>query len=316
VSELRHVVALSGGIGGAKLVSGLAEILRPEQLTIVANTGDDFEHLGLHISPDIDTLLYTLAGISNPDTGWGRSEETWSFMSAMEELGADTWFKLGDKDLALNIYRTHRLRTGQSLSEVTVDIADRLGIPVSVVPMSDQPVRTFVDTDCGLLEFQEYFVRRACEPVVSGIQFEGADCATPSPLLEQVFDAVTLAAVVICPSNPYLSIDPILSIPGIRQFLTDCVVPVIAVSPVIDGRALKGPTAKIMEELGLPVTASTVADHYRGLIDGFVIDSSDTSLANSISTSELTVTVTNTLMKTQADRTLLAREVMAFAAGL
>lgn len=311
-----HVVALSGGIGGAKLALGLSRILQPDQLTIVANTGDDFEHLGLHVSPDIDTLLYTLAGIGNPDTGWGRAQETWSFMSAMEELGTDTWFRLGDKDLALNIYRTHRLRTGQSLSDVTVDIAGRLGIPVSVLPMSDHPVRTVVDTNDGQLEFQEYFVRRACKPVVSGIRFKGADCASPSPLLEQIFDAVPIAAVVICPSNPFISIDPILSIAGIRRFLTDCVAPVIAVSPVIHGSAIKGPTAKIMKELGLPVSAATIAEHYDGLIDGFVIDKTDASLADSISTSELSVTDTNTLMKTQADRTLLAREVMALAARL
>ena len=316
MSNEGHVVALSGGIGGAKLASGLAEILPPEQLTIVANTGDDFEHLGLHISPDIDTLLYTLAGINNPDSGWGRAEETWSFMSALEELGADTWFKLGDKDLAVNIYRTHRLRSGQSLSEVTVDIADRLGIPARVLPMSDQPVHTVVKTDCGLLELQEYFVRRRGEPVVSDIQFRGADSAVPSPLLEQVFDSLPLAAVVICPSNPFLSIDPILSIADIREWLANCTAPVIAVSPIIHGNALKGPTAKIMKELGLPVTASTVAQHYHGLIDGFVIDTADASLADSICSAELTVTVTNTVMDTQADRIALARDVMAFAARI
>ena len=309
-------MALSGGIGGAKLVLGMAGILPAEQLAVVANTGDDFEHLGLHVSPDIDTLLYTLAGISNPETGWGRADESWSFMSALGELGADTWFRLGDKDLALNVYRTHRLRSGQTLTEVTADLADRLGLSIAVVPMSDDPVRTYLDTDSGLLAFQEYFVRRQCEPAVSGIHFKGSECARPSPGFENLLHSHELAAVIICPSNPFLSIDPMLSIPGVRDALVNCTAPVIAVSPVIRGRSMKGPTAKIMGELGVPVAASAVAKHYEGLIDGFVLDSSDTDSADSLADSGLKLAMTNTVMQTLDDRISLARTVLEFARSL
>jgi len=309
-------IALSGGIGGAKLVLGMAGILPAEQLAVVANTGDDFEHLGLHVSPDIDTLVYTLAGISNPETGWGRANESWSFMSALGELGADTWFRLGDKDLALNVYRTHRLRSGQTLTEVTADLAGRLGLSVAVVPMSDDPVRTYLDTDAGLLEFQEYFVRRQCEPAVSGIHFKGSECARPSPGFENLLHSDELAAVIICPSNPFLSIDPMLSIPGVRDALVNCTAPVIAVSPLIRGRSMKGPTAKIMGDLGVPVAASAVAKHYEGLIDGFVLDSSDTDSADSLADSGLKLAMTNTVMQTLDDRISLARNVLEFAHSL
>ena len=309
-------MALSGGIGGAKLVLGMAGILPAKQLAVVVNTGDDFEHLGLHVSPDIDTLLYTLAGISNPETGWGRANESWSFMSALGELGADTWFRLGDKDLALNVYRTHRLRSGQTLTEITADLAGRLGLSVAVIPMSDDPVRTYLDTDSGLLEFQEYFVRRQCEPAVSGIHFKGSECARPSPAFENLLHSDELAAVIICPSNPFLSIDPMLSIPGVRDSLVSCTAPVIAVSPVIRGRSMKGPTAKIMGELGVPVAASAVAKHYEGLIDGFVLDSSDTDSADSLADSGLKLAMTNTVMQTLDDRISLARNVLEFAHSL
>ncbi len=310
------VLALSGGIGGAKLALGLARLLPAEQLAIVVNTGDDFEHLGLHISPDIDTLLYTLAGISNPETGWGRANESWSFMSALGELGADTWFRLGDQDLALNVYRTHHLRSGRTLSEVTADLAERLGLSVAVAPMSDDPVRTLVDTDAGLLEFQDYFVRRQCRPAVSGILFKGSESARPSPEFEELLNSRELAAVIICPSNPFLSIDPMLSIPGVRDSLINCAAPVIAVSPVVHGKAIKGPTAKIMGELGIPVAASAVAEHYDELIDGFVLDSSDTQFAKSIANRDLTVEVTSTVMITLDDRMSLARDVLEFATSL
>lgn len=310
------VLALSGGVGGAKLALGLASVLPAEQLAIVVNTGDDFEHLGLHISPDIDTLLYTLAGINNPETGWGRANESWSFMSALGELGAETWFRLGDRDLALNVYRTQGLRSGRTLSEVTADLAGRLGLSVAIAPMSDDPVRTLVDTDAGLLEFQEYFVRRQCKPAVSGILFKGSQNARPSPEFAQLLHSSQLIAVIICPSNPYLSIDPMLSVPGVRDALIHCAAPVIAVSPIVQGMAIKGPTAKIMGELGIPVAASAVAEHYGELLDGFVLDSSDTQFANSIANVDLTVEVTNTVMQTLDDRMSLARDVLEFAARL
>ncbi len=309
-------IALTGGIGGAKLALGMAGILPAAELTVVVNTGDDFEHLGLHICPDIDTLIYTLAGIGNPETGWGRANESWSFMSALDELGAETWFRLGDKDLALNVYRSHRLRSGQTLSEVTADLAKRLGLAVAVVPMSDDPVATHVDTDSGLLEFQEYFVRRRCEPVVSAIHFKGSESARMAPGFAKLLRGTELTAIIICPSNPFLSIDPILSIPGVKTSLSNCPAPVIAVSPLVGGKAIKGPTAKIMGELGVPVAASAVAEHYKGLIDGFVLDSSDAKFADSIADRGLKVKVTNTVMQTLDDRISLARDVLEFAVSL
>lgn len=307
-----HIVALSGGVGGAKLALGLAQVLPSNRLSIVANTGDDFEHLGLHISPDIDTLLYTLAGVNNPDTGWGRNAETWSFMSELENLRMDCWFKIGDKDLAVHLYRTDSLRKGQSLTGVTADIAARLGVSARVMPMSDDPVRTFVDTDEGRLAFQDYFVRRKCRPAVTGIQFDGSATARPSRAFEQLLQSPETAGIVICPSNPFLSIDPILSIPGIAGLIAGSAAPVVAVSPIVRGDALKGPTARIMTELGLSVTACTVARHYEHLIDGFILDTADGSLASSIAESGLAVQVTNTVMRSMDDRTSLARAVLNF----
>lgn len=267
-------IAITGGVGGAKLVLGLNEILG-ERLTVIVNSGDDFEHLGLTICPDFDTTLYTLAGLVNPETGWGRAGETWSFMAATAELGGATWFKLGDRDLALHVERTRRLRAGESLSSVGEDVRRRLGVAARLLPMSDDAVRTLVDTPETTLAFQEYFVREQCRPVARRVHFEGAKDARP---LRQALEALAdprLAGVIICPSNPYLSIDPILAVPGFRQAIAAAPAPVIAVTPIIDGKAIKGPTAKIMTELGVPVTAAAVARHYDGLIDGFVADERD-----------------------------------------
>ena len=304
------VVALSGGIGGAKLALGLYRVLPPDALTVIANTGDDFEHLGLSVSPDVDTLLYTLAGLDNSETGWGRRGETWTFMSALEALGGDTWFKLGDGDLATHVERTRRLRNGESLSAIIKDFRSRLGIGARLLPMSDDPVRTRLLTDEGWLDFQDYFVRRGSAPIVRKIVFAGAEAAAPHPDFMAALAGEDLRLVVICPSNPLISIDPILSLPGVRGALRGCAAPVVAVSPLIGGKAVKGPTAKMMAELALPVDAGAVARHYADILDHYVVDDAD---AHTITGIDAATTVTRTLMQTLADRETLARAVLALA---
>ncbi|HET7883880.1 MAG TPA: 2-phospho-L-lactate transferase, partial [Acetobacteraceae bacterium] len=269
------VVALSGGVGGAKLALGLSHVLPPEELIVACNTGDDFEHLGLSISPDIDTVVYTLAGIANPELGWGRADETWSFMETLETLGSETWFRLGDRDLVVHVERTRRLRAGETLSAVTADLCAGLGVGPRVLPMSDDPVRTRVRTDEGWIDFQEYFVRRRCEPVVHELAFHGAATARMQPEFRTALEDPQLKAVVICPSNPFISIEPILAVPGVREALAACIAPVVAVSPLIGGRAIKGPTAKMMGELGMTPSAGGVARRYGDLIDGYVCDFAD-----------------------------------------
>jgi LPPG:FO 2-phospho-L-lactate transferase len=304
------VLALSGGIGGAKLALGLYRILPPGALMVVANIGDDFEHLGLAISPDIDTLLYTLAGLDNPELGWGRRDETWTFMKALGDLGGETWFNLGDGDLAIHVERTRRLAAGESLSEITDDFRRRLGISARLLPMSDERVRTRLRTQEGWLDFQDYFVRLRCAPVVREIAFAGADQARPQPDFLAALADLNLQAVVICPSNPFISINPILSLPGIREALRACHAPVVAVSPIIGGKAVKGPTAKMMAELGLPVDAATVARHYGDILDHYVADEAD---ANEIADLGVPVTLAQTLMQSLEDREGLARAVLEAA---
>lgn len=307
------IVALSGGVGGAKLVLGLSRILPPQDLLVVCNTGDDFEHLGLCISPDIDTVMYTLAGLAHPELGWGRGDETWSFMQTLEQLGGEVWFRLGDRDLAVHVERTRRLNAGESLSAVTADLCRRLGVTNRVVPMSDDPVRTRLRTEEGWLEFQDYFVRRRCAPIVSELCFDGAVQARPNPQLLAALRDSGLQAVVICPSNPFISIEPILSLPGLRSAIADCAAPVIAVSPIIGGKAVKGPTAKLMTELGLNPSAAAVAQRYGELLDGYVVDHADTS---EIMEMRPKVTLAQTLMRTLEEREALARIVLSAAAKL
>jgi len=307
------IIALSGGVGGAKLALGLSRIMPQENLLVVVNTGDDFEHLGLSISPDIDTVAYTLAGLANRGMGWGRHDETWSFMETMETLGGETWFRLGDRDVALHVERTRRLRGGETLSAVTADLCKRMGVGPRVVPMTDDPVRTRLLTELGWLDFQEYFVRRRCEPVVSELQFQGAAAAKPHPAFIAALAGESLEAVVICPSNPFISVEPILAVPGVREALMACKAPIIAVSPIIAGRAVKGPTAKMMTELGLAPSAGTVAQRYAALLDGYVIDHADMSEVVSI---DARVTLAQTLMTTMEDREALARIVVEAAATL
>jgi LPPG:FO 2-phospho-L-lactate transferase len=307
------ILALAGGVGGAKLARGLADVLDPDELIIVVNTGDDFEHLGLHISPDVDTVVYTLAGISDPIQGWGVAGETWGFMRALETLGGETWFQLGDRDLAVHVERTRRLRGGETLSSITTDFCARLGIRHRVVPMSDDPVPTIVHTDEGPMSFQDYFVRRRAEPRVSRLEFSGVEQARMAEAICSAASSESLAAVVICPSNPYLSISPILAVPGIRSILEHRRVPAIAVSPLVGGRAIKGPAAKIMEELGKEPTSLEIARFYGGLIDTLVLDHADDGLADSIRALDITPVSTNTIMREPEDRSALARQVIALA---
>jgi len=307
------IAALSGGIGGAKLALGLYCVLPPKALSVIVNTGDDFEHLGLTICPDLDTTLYTLAGLANPELGWGRRDESWTFMKVLESLGGETWFRLGDGDLALHVERTRQLKRGETLSAVIASVAARLGIHAAILPMSDDPVRTRVATSAGELAFQDYFVRLRCAPEVRALHFEGAAAAAVAPGALAAFAAPDLQAIILCPSNPYLSVDPILAVPGMRAALRASGVPVIAVTPIVGGEAVKGPTAKIMGELKLAPSPLTIARHYAGLIDGFVLDERDAALAPQFA---LPVHVTGTVMVDLAGRERLAREVLGFAAGL
>jgi LPPG:FO 2-phospho-L-lactate transferase len=304
------VLALSGGVGGAKLVLGLSQLVPPDKLIVVANTGGDFEHLGLYISPDIDTLLYALAGLDNSETGWRRRDETWTFMEALQALRGETWFRLGDGDLAIHIERTRRLKAGEPLSQLAQEFSRRLGILARIVPMSDAPVPTRVQTRDGWLAFQRYFVGQQCRPDVLGFSFEGAATAAPHSGFLAAPKNPALRAVVICPSNPFISIDPILALSDVRQALHDCAAPVIAVSPVIGGKAIKGPTAKMLHELGLEVSAAGVARHYQEFLDGYIIDEADAGMADALPIPTL---VAKTLMLSLADRERVASTVLAMA---
>jgi LPPG:FO 2-phospho-L-lactate transferase len=312
-AERSLVVALSGGIGGAKLVLGLSRVVAPADLVVIVNTSDDFEHIGLSISPDLDTVMYTLAGLDDPQRGWGRREETWTFMSALARLGGETWFQLGDGDLAIHVERTRRLMAGEKLSAVTADFCRRLGIAARVLPVTDDKVRTRVETDGGRLDFQDYFVRQGCAPPVRGVAYEGAATARAHSKVLAVLHDPRLRAAVICPSNPLLSIEPMLAVAGIREAMVGCAAPVIAVSPIIAGRAVKGPTAKMMFELGLPVTAIAVARRYGDLIDGYVLDHADAGDARTL---DIPAVAAKTLMESLEDREALARAVLAHADAL
>jgi LPPG:FO 2-phospho-L-lactate transferase len=307
------VVALSGGIGGAKLALGLSRILPAANLLVVANVGDDFEHLGLHISPDADTLMYTLAGLDNSKLGWGRQDESWAFMETLKALGGDDWFRLGDRDLAVHVERTRRLQRGETLSAITADFCRRLGVGPRVLPATDDRLRTRLRTDEGWLDFQDYFVRLQCRPVVREFAFEGAEHARPHPDLLTALGDKRLRAVVICPSNPFISVEPILAVLGMRQALSACAAPIIAVSPIIGGRAVKGPTAKMMVELGMIPSAAAVAQRYGAILDGYVIDAGDADEAPRVSPR---VTLAPTLMTTLAEREQLARVVLEAADAL
>jgi len=306
------VVALAGGVGGAKFATGLQETLPPGALTVIVNTGDDFEHWGLTICPDVDTVLYGLAGVNNPQTGWGRDRETWDVLAEMERLGGEDWFRLGDKDLALHLLRNQWLKAGANLTEVTDRLRQKLDVPSRVLPMCNEPVRTLVHTDEGDLPFQDYFVRRRCEPAFRALTFVGAAKATLT--LEVAASLRAAAQIIICPSNPYLSVDPILSVPGLSQLVRESDAPVVAISPIVGGRAVKGPVAKMMREMGhlnhLPLT---VVQHYAGLLDGFVIDRQDRAEESRLPLPALT---TDTIMTGLSSKRRLAAEVLQFGRSL
>jgi LPPG:FO 2-phospho-L-lactate transferase len=307
------VVALSGGIGGAKLALGLSRILPADDLLVVSNVGDDFEHLGLHISPDADTLMYTLAGLDNAKLGWGRQDESWAFMETLKALGGEDWFRLGDRDLAVHVERTRRLGQGESLSAITADFCRRLGVGPRVLLATDDRLRTRLRTDEGWVDFQDYFVRLQYRPVVRELAFDGADTARPHPDLLAALADERLRAVIICPSNPFISVEPILAVRGLRQALLACGAPIIAVSPIIGGRAVKGPTAKMMAELGMTPSAASVAKRYGDLLDGYVIDASDAEEAAHVAPK---LTLAATLMTNLAEKEQLARVVLEAADAL
>ena len=306
------VLALSGGIGGAKLALGFDRVLVPGSLHVVANVADDFSHLGLAICPDIDTLLYTLADLADPDRGWGRRDETWNFMAALAALGGAAWFQLGDADLAMHVERTRRLADGETLSAVTDAFRKQLGISSAVWPASEDPIRTRVRSADGWLAFQDYFVARRCEPVVEALDYEGAEVARAFPGALELLDSPTLRAVIICPSNPLLSIAPMLAMPSFRQALERCTAPVIAVSPIVVGASLKGPTAKMLRELGRQVDALEAARCYAGMIDGYVIDRRDARLAQDAPRGVRIIAV-DTIMESLDSKKRLALDCLRFA---
>ena len=309
-----NVVALAGGVGGAKLAAGLQEVLPPGDLTVLVNTADDFDLWGLRICPDLDTVMYTLAGIANPDTGWGIAGETFETLNMLERYGEDTWFKLGDRDLATHILRTHRLHAGETLTGVTAALSGALGVESAVLPMGDEPVSTILQTPEGRLEFQEYFVRRGQKDEVLAVELRGIDDATPSG---EVLAAISGAdAVVICPSNPLVSVGPILAVPGMREALASSRAPKVAVSPIVGGRALKGPADRMLLSLGHEVSATGVAAMYSGLVDGMVVDSVDREERAGIEAIGMRVLVTDAVMRDGRDRARLAGETLEFGAGM
>lgn len=309
-----NVLALSGGVGGAKLALGLHTLLPGGELHVLVNTADDFQHLGLTICPDIDTLLYTLSGRSDTERGWGLAGESWRVLEELGQLGGETWFQLGDCDLATHLRRTHALAGGADLCEVTSELASVMGIDSRIHPMSVDRVATQVQTAAGELPFQHYFVREKCAPAVSGFRFEGIEAARPNADVMAMLQDDAFEAILICPSNPFVSIDPILGLPGLWPALRDCSAPVALVSPIVGGLALKGPAAKMMAELEMPVTAEGVASHYAeaypGLVNYFVIDESDAKLRAGIGRLGLDVVTLPTIMRTLEDRQHLARGLL------
>ncbi|MDF7774872.1 2-phospho-L-lactate transferase [Sphingomonas sp. AOB5] len=303
-----RVVVLTGGVGGAKLVEGLMHIVPSGALTAIVNTGDDFRHLGLHVSPDIDTLLYTLSGKANREQGWGRAGESWAFMAALRELGGEDWFALGDGDVALHVWRTQRLSQGEPLSAIMREVAARWGVQPAVLPMTDDTIATRLFTDAGDLAFQDYFVRLRCEPRAERISFQGAEAAIPAPGVIAAIDAAD--AILIAPSNPYLSVDPILAVPGIAKALRDARAPVVAVSPIVGGTSVKGPTAKLMRELGVPIDNEAIARHYGAMLDGLLVHGDDAAPG------WLAIGRTDTLMPETGDRIRVAAAALELAGSI
>jgi LPPG:FO 2-phospho-L-lactate transferase len=302
------IVALAGGVGAARFLDGLARVMPPEELFIIGNTGDDVEIHGLCVSPDIDTVMYTLAGLGDGERGWGLAGDTFHCLEALGRLGAETWFRLGDRDLATHLYRSEHMRRGVPLSTVTAEIAAALGVRAKIVPMTDSPVRTWVETEEGTLDFQTYFVRRGARDRVLGVRFEGCEHAQPAPgVLEAIRGA---AGVIVCPSNPVISIGPILAVPGIREALRDCAAPVVAITPIVAGRALKGPAAQMLESLHMRASAVQVATLYRDLLDAFLLDNQDAASVPEIEALGVRAIATNTVMSGPRDKEMLARAAL------
>jgi LPPG:FO 2-phospho-L-lactate transferase len=302
------IVSLAGGIGGSKLVLGFSELLPPDQLNIIGNTGDDIELWGLRICPDLDTITYTLSGMVNPRTGWGIQEDSFACLEAVARLGAPDWFKLGDRDLATHLWRTLQLKEGLSLTQATANICTSLGVEHTLLPMTDSYVPTYVLTDQGELHLQEYLVREGCRPAVRGFKNLNMEKARPAPGVSETIMAAQ--AIFLCPSNPFISINPILAVPGLRELLDRAQAPVIAVTPIMEGRAIKGPAAKMLQELGYPVSPVSIAKIYQGLLDGFVLDERDAALREEIEALDIKVFTTDTLMETIEDKITLAERLL------
>ena len=304
-----RALALAGGVGGAKLVVGLANCLAPDELVVAVNTGDDEEFHGLHVSPDLDTMMYTMSGLSNPETGWGLNGDTFTALAMLRQYGADTWFNLGDRDLATHIRRTQLLKQGLALSEVTAELCAALGVSHRIVPMSDQPVRTVLETSEGRLSMQEYFVRNRAQPEVSAVHYLGAAEAVPSPGLDE---ALALARIlVICPSNPALSVQPIVEVSGMKERLSSFSGLRVAVSPIVGNDAVRGPAGRIMAGMGQEVSVVGVATAYREFCDVLVIDRQDEAMAPAVAEAGLRPVVTNTIMNSLQDRIDLAQTVLS-----
>ncbi len=311
----KKVVALCGGVGGAKLAWGLAQVLSPEQLTLIVNTGDDFSHLGfgktgLHISPDLDTVSYTLANRNNRELGWGLQGETWQCMNALENFGGETWFRLGDKDLATHFFRTQQLANGKTLTQVTAELCTALNIQHRILPMCNEPLPTLVDTEQGALAFQHYFVREQCKPSVRGVQHLGAEKSTLSHEVRAALQDEALTHIIICPSNPLLSIAPILAVSGMRELLQTQREKITVISPLIGGQAVKGPTAKMMAEMDIATDSLSIAHFYQDLLGTLLIDDSDAHEADALRQQNIRVQTGKTLMQTDADKIALARAVI------
>jgi LPPG:FO 2-phospho-L-lactate transferase len=315
-----HWVALCGGVGGAKLADGLQQILAPGALSVIVNTGDDFEHRGLLICPDLDTVLYTLGGVANAEQGWGRADETWRVQNEWRERGIETWFQLGDRDIALHLVRRELQSQGMTLTAITRELARRFHVAAELLPMCDQAAPTTVSTEIGELPFQEYFVKHRCAPAVRGFRYGGEGAGTLSDGVRAALTRPDLSGIVLCPSNPYLSIAPILAVAGIRDLLARAPVPVLAVSPLIGGTAVKGPAAKIMNELDLPVSPLEIALQYQDFLDVMLIDESDRALiagrrSGAASTGYPDIETAPILMRSTADRRTLAQACLARIAG-
>jgi len=303
-----NVLALAGGVGGAKLAAGLSQVVAQDDLTIVVNTGDDFDWMGLRICPDLDTVVYTLAGLDNPQTGWGVQNDTFHVLDSLRSMGCEAWFRVGDRDLATHLFRTRELQAGISLSEVTRAICRKIGIGIKVLPMTDSSVPTIVDTDEGTLTFQDYFVRRKCEPRTRGFTFRGIENATPAPGVLSALECAN--AIIVCPSNPFVSIGPILAVPGLKPALSASRATVVAISPIIAGRAVKGPTARMLGDAGMAVSAASVAGLYRDFVDLFVVDVADEMLRPQVESLGIGFRALPILMDTPQSRAALARTLI------